>query len=87
MSEQKPPAVPLSDRPGYEEIRYSPLAKSVRKLREKHGLVGCVLIDFTSERVGVCAAGVTEEFKGHMQVLGDRILAAIDAGQFDPEAS
>lgn len=75
----------LKDRPSFREISRSPLAAAVRKLRQDFNLIGVVLIDFTTEHVGVCAAGKTEEFAGHMETLGERILAAIDDGKFDPE--
>lgn len=75
----------IEDRESFQMVEHSPLARAVRELRERFGLVGCVLIDFTAERVGVCHSGKTDEFNQHMATLGARILAAIDDGKFDPE--
>jgi hypothetical protein len=79
-----PPDTPLAERPSFEQVNGSPLTKALKALRAEFGLIGVVLIDFTKERVGVCTAGSTEEFAQHMVTLGDRILTAIDNGQFDP---
>jgi hypothetical protein len=74
----------LASIPGYREDRHSPLSKALGKLRREFGLVGVVLIDFKGDHVGVCSSGSTPEFSGHMETLGDRVLAAINSGQFDP---
>jgi len=75
----------LKDRPSYVEDHDSPLTKALGKLRREFGLVGVVLIDFTSDRVGACSSGATEEFSRHMSTLADRVLAAIDDGKFNPD--
>jgi len=75
----------LSKRPGYQESMTHPLRRAVCDLRAKHDLTGCVLISFDGDRVGVSSSGRTDEFGAHMVTLGDRILAALDDGQFDPE--
>lgn len=74
----------LSERPGFQESMTHPLRRAVCDLRAKHNLTGCVLISFYGDRVGVSSSGCTDEFGAHMITLGDRILAAIDDGQFDP---
>ncbi len=71
----------LSDRAGYQTSRF--MARDVGELARKHGLTGCVLISFTGDYVGVNSSGVGS-FAGHMATLGDRLLAAIDDGKFDP---
>lgn len=72
-------------RPGLKISSKHPLIADLEALRAKHGLTGCVLISFHgSDRIGATAAGKTEEFMGHMKTLGDRILARIDDGEFDP---
>jgi len=43
-----------------------------------------VLISFTDERVGVNSSGEPDRFGRAMEQLGDRLLAAIDDGKFDP---
>jgi hypothetical protein len=76
---------PLEQREGFNAEPNHALVKALRELRETHGLVGCVLVSFTTERVGVDSSGLTPEFGAVMHKLGDKILTAIDDGQFDPE--
>lgn len=78
-------AAPLEKRDGYRAEPNHPLVEALRDLRESHGLVGCVLISFTTERVGIDSSACTAEFGAVMQTLGNRILTAMDDGQFDPE--
>lgn len=79
-------ADPLHGRPGLQiDARDGrALGKDVGILAKAHGLVGCVLISFKGDRVGVNSSG-EGDFAAHMETLGDRILAAIDDGQFDPD--
>ena len=79
---------PLAGRPGLrtESARTNALARDLRQLAKRHALRGCVLISFTAERVGVNSSGEPDAFAQHMELLGDRLLAAIDDGQFDPVA-
>jgi len=78
---------PLDGRPGLrvECSATNKLAQELGRLARRHGLRGCVLISFTAERVGVNSSGEPDLFARHMERLGDRILAAIDDGLFDPE--
>lgn len=78
---------PLAGRPGLvvESAGVNALAKDLGQLAKRHGLRGCVLISFTDERVGVNSSGEPASFGRHMEQLGDRILAAIDDGKFEPE--
>ena len=78
---------PLAGRPGLEIIpaAKSALAKELGQLARRHQLVGVVLISFTSDRIGVNSSGVDGPFGQEMERLGDRILAAIDDGKFDPD--
>lgn len=78
--------IPLSDRPSYVEIpaEASALSRDLGRLLAKHGLLGAVLVSFKGERVGTCSSGKGCRFGGAMEKLADRILAAIDDGQFDP---
>lgn len=77
----------LSERPGFQESMTHPLRRALCDLRAKHRLIGCVLISFSTERVGVSTSGLTDEFGAHMETLGDQILSAIDDGQFGPVIS
>jgi hypothetical protein len=77
--------LPLEKREGYRAEPNHELVEALRELRETHGLVGCVLLSFTNERVGVDSSACTAEFGTVMQALGNRILTAMDDGQFDPE--
>ena len=53
-------------------------------LARKHGLIGCVLVQFDHERVGVRSWAVTDEFCKEMAALAPRILTDIDDGRHDP---
>jgi hypothetical protein len=79
---------PLSGRPGLrtESAKTNRLAKDIGELARRHRLTGCVLISFTSERVGVNSSG-KGEFADHMARLADQLLAAIDDGMYEPEVS
>jgi len=59
-------SLPIEEREGFGLTENSPLAAAVRELRQRFGLIGCVLIDFTAERVGVCHSGKTDEFNQAM---------------------
>ena len=76
----------LSGRPGLieESAETNALAKDLGQLAEQHGLRGCVLISFTDKRYGVDSSGEPGSFARLMEQLGDRLLAAIDDGKFDP---
>lgn len=82
----KGPNNPLAGRPGLvvESAEVNALAKDLGQLAKRHGLRGCVLISFTDERVGVNSSGEPDRFGRAMEQLGDRLLAAIDDGKFDP---
>jgi hypothetical protein len=41
-------------------------------------------VTFTTDRVGVCSTARGDLFSRAMEQLGDRILAKIDDGEFDP---
>jgi hypothetical protein len=77
--------IPLEKRDGFRAEPNHELVEALRDLRETHSIVGCVLISFTTERVGVVSSACTAEFGTAMQALGKRILTAMDDGQFDPE--
>lgn len=78
---------PLHGRKGLrtESPKTNALARELGQLAKRNGLRGCVLISFTDDRVGVNSSGGPDSFGGEMERLGDRILAAIDDGMFDPE--
>jgi hypothetical protein len=78
--------IPLEKREGYRAEPDHELVQALCELRETHDLVGCVLISFTTERVGVDSSACTPEFGAVMMALGNRILTAMDDGQFDPAA-
>ena len=78
---------PLDGRPGLrtEPPKRNALARDLGQLASRHHLMGVVLISFTGdERVGVNSSGEPDLFASAMEQLGDRILAAIDDGQFEP---
>lgn len=76
---------PIENRTGYrEEQSPDALQRDLSALATKHGLLGCVLVQFTRERVGVRSCGVTDEFCDAMTTLGTRILTDIDDGRHDP---
>jgi hypothetical protein len=81
------PVDPLAGRPGLrvDLAEMSALSRDLGVLAVKHGLQGCVLISFGHERMGVTTCARSEVFARHMERFGDRLLAAIDDGQFDPE--
>jgi hypothetical protein len=76
---------PLAGRPDLrtESAATNAIAKDLGQLAERHGLLGCVLISMVDGRIGVNSTG-EGGFARHMEQLGDRLLAAIDDGQFDP---
>lgn len=78
------PGVPLQQRPGYRAEPRHPITRDLRDLSEEHGLSGAVLITFGAGRVGVDSTGRTEEFALVMRKLGERVLLAIDDGDYDP---
>ena len=76
---------PIDQRAGYQEgIRVDAFQRDLSALATKHGLVGCVLISFTSERVGSRSWGKTHEFMTEMDRLGTQIMTDIDDGRHDP---
>lgn len=80
------PSGPLAGRPTLITDQDHPLVSEVGQLRQRHQLLGCVLVSFTGEpdhRVGVNSSG-SGAFGPEMERLADRLLAAIDDGQFDP---
>jgi hypothetical protein len=76
--------LPLEQRPGFRSEPNHALVNALRELRDHHGLAGCVLITFEGERVGIQSSAATPEFGAVMRRLSDKILTAIDDGQFDP---
>jgi hypothetical protein len=79
--------VPLHQRPSFRQQapEHNALARDLGKLREQHGLLGCVLVSFSADRVGVNSSAVNEAMLPHMLRLGDQLLMAIDDGQFDSQ--
>lgn len=77
---------PLAGRSGLrtESAERNAVARALGEFAKRHQLRGCVLISFYSDRVGVNTSGIGM-FAKHMEQLGDRILAAIDDGKFDPD--
>lgn len=78
----------LKNRPSYREDRNPshPLTSALRDLVRDHGLHGAVLISFYDDRVGINSSSPSPDFASAMETLGDKILVAIDDGQFDPES-
>jgi hypothetical protein len=76
----------LAARPGYEEVPGHPLVAALRELRERHDLMGCVLISFdgANGRVAVNSSGFDDQTGAAMDRLAAAILGAIDDGEFDP---
>lgn len=79
----------LAGRPGIrtESPETNALARDLGPLARKHGLRGAVLISFKGDRVAVNSSGAPEIFGIAMERLGNQILAAIDDGEFDPDAA
>lgn len=76
---------PIAERQGYREgSSRDALQRDLSALATKHGLIGCVLIEFTNDRVGARSCGVNDEFCQAMTTLGTRILTDIDDGRHDP---
>jgi hypothetical protein len=77
---------PLAGRPGLETVspKLDPKARELGEFAKRHGLCGAVLISFSGDLVGVNSSGRGEMWSRQMQSLGDRLLAAIDDGKFDP---
>lgn len=76
---------PIHQRAGYNEARKpDELQRDLSALARKHGLTGCVLVQFAGERIGIRSWGVTDEFCAAMDTLGTRILTDIDDGRHDP---
>jgi hypothetical protein len=75
----------LEAREGYRESsKPDDLQRELGALASRHGLFGCVLVQFGSGRVGVRSWGVNELACAAMTSLGDRILIDIDDGRHDP---
>ena len=64
-----------------------PLSRALGKLVAEHNLQGAVLITFEVEgdTVATTSAANCPEFQETMTTLADRILIAIDDGDFDPD--
>lgn len=80
---------PIHQRHGYREgdpSRPDAVQRDLAALATKHGLSGCVLIqfDFTASRIGGRSWGRTEKIMRAMDTLGARILTDIDDGRHDP---
>ena len=78
---------PLSGRPGLrtEGPATNALARDLGQLAKRHGLMGCVLISFKGDRMGVNSSGEPARFCRAMTRLGDQLLAAIADGKLDPD--
>lgn len=83
---------PLAERAGFQQVPadQSTLAKEFSDLCRRHGFYGGVMVSFfrdgSDDRVGVNSSGIDDRWGAEMERLGDRILVAIDDGQFDPAA-
>jgi hypothetical protein len=76
---------PISERPGYREGTGSDeLQRDLDELRIKHGLIGCVLVEFARDRVSARSCGESDLFRKAMDTLARRILTDIDDGRHDP---
>jgi len=79
---------PINERTGYQEEyqegRPDALQRDLGALAKKHGLLGCVLIQFTRDRVGGRSWAINDEMCGAMDTLNTRILTDIDDGRHDP---
>lgn len=79
---------PIHQRAGYRQEQQDGSPDAVQRdlaaLARKHGLLGCVFIQFTRDRVGCRSWGVTDEFGRAMDTLGTRVLTDIDDGRHDP---
>jgi hypothetical protein len=76
---------PITERAGYREAsRADALQRDLSSLATKHGLLGCVLVQFTRTEVGARSYGVTDKFCDAMDTLATRILTDIDDGRHDP---
>jgi len=78
------PASPLAGRAGLRIDQHSEIGKAIADMAKAQELRGCVLISFRKGRIGSTTYGKTPEFAKVMEQLGDRLLAAIDDGKFDP---
>lgn len=79
---------PITERQGYQQVeqvgRPDALQRDLGAMARKHGLYGCVLIQFTNDRFGSRSWAVNDEFCRAMDTLGTRILTDIDDGRHDP---
>jgi hypothetical protein len=76
---------PIEQRAGYREVAEpDEFQRDLAALAEKHGLMGCLLIQFDRERVGARSWGINEQICAAMDTLGTRILTDIDDGRHDP---
>lgn len=77
---------PIQKRAGYREgSNRDQLQRDLSALATKHGLLGCVLVQFSPDmRVGTRSCGFNDEFCKAMDTLGTRILTDIDDGRHDP---
>ena len=78
---------PLAGRPGLvvESGETNKIAKELGQLAQRHGLLGCVLVSFTHSHIGVNSSGEEGEWSQQMERLGDKLLAALDDGMFNPD--
>jgi hypothetical protein len=75
---------PLAERPGLTTSCSHKLIDALSNLARQHGLIGCVLVSFTDDRVAVNSCGEPAQFGRAMEELADRILIKIDDGELDP---
>ena len=76
---------PIHERRGYRErINPDALQRDLGALARKHGLMGCVLVQFTADRVGARSWGENDVACAGMTALATRILTDIDDGRHDP---
>jgi hypothetical protein len=83
-----PTRKPLAERPTYRETPQDTnpdaLQRDLAVLAAKHGLTGCVLVQFDTERVGVRSWGTGPMWCEAMTTLAYRVLTDIDDGRHDP---
>jgi hypothetical protein len=79
---------PISERAGCITVEKpdDELQRDLRAMASKHGLIGCVLVQFTRERVGTRSWAINDMVCKEMTRLADRIITDIDDGRHDPLA-
>lgn len=78
------PRVPLNKRSGLRVIKNGPFSRDLGQFRKDHGLMGCVLITFDSDRVGTASSAMNDAFLTAMEELADKVLVMIDDGRLNP---